>query len=582
MSITIKGLGSGLDYDSWITQLVAIKQAKIDEVSTQASTVESNKSTLSSLQDTYTTLLTSIQKFTDAKFSATNNIFTQKSSSSSSDAITATVNSSANIQNLKVEVSKLATATKAQSASVAGDYVDSNTLVSDVSEGTITEGNFSIYVDGVKKTVAVASTDTLGDVITNIKALNPNIDASITDGKLSITASGGTTIAVGSSSDSSNFSNVFALTKNLDGSYSSSKPIFETNTAADITSAKFAAGTVTTGTFTIGSAQFDITAGKTLDSIINEINNNEDAGVKAYWDPNAGKLVLESTEEGAVNINVEAGTSNFTDIMGLTSGGNLAVGSQTIGENAKLTINGTEITSASNNVTSDISGIAGLTLTLNKETTSAASVSITADSSKVTTAIDDFVKNFNTMMSKTNIAVGVGGNLHGESILSMVENKLRSSATTSVTGEAGYKTLASIGITTGAFTTDTSANTNQLQVDKDKLAKALQDNPDAVMKLLVGDSANGVDGVLTKLETVLNNSLDPQSGYFVKRSASMDKEISDLNNKVTDMKDDLATYKASLEAKFQAMDTLISNLKSQSDQMASLLGLDTSSSKSSS
>lgn len=573
MSISVSGLGSGIDYESWITQLVAIKQAKIDEVSKKVSTINDNSSTLTSLQDTYTKLLTSIQKFTDAKYNSTDNIFTQKKVTSSSDKITAKVDASANIQSVKVTVSELATATKAQSATVAAYAVDANTLISDISEGSITAGKFSIYINGAKNTVNVTSTEKLGDVINDIKALNPDLNASVTDGKLTVSAINGTTVSIGSNADTSNFADVFALTKNLDGSYTSSKPVFETNTATSLTSAKFANGTVTAGTFTIGGAEFTIDGNTTIDGLIKSINTNKDAGVSAYWDQNAGKLVLEATDEGAVNINVEAGTSNFTDIIGLTSAGSLAVGSQTLGTNAKLTINGTEITSSSNTVTSDISGITGLTLTLNDKTTSTANVEISSDNSATSDAISSFITAFNDMMTKTNVAVGVGGNLHGESILSMIENSLRGTVTASVTGANGYKTLASIGITTGKWSTDTSAETNQLVLDKDSLTKALQNDPDSVMKLLIGDKSTNTEGVLTKLETILNNNLDPIKGYFVKRESSYSKEVSALNKTITSMKDDLTTYKAQLETKFQAMDKLISNLKSQAQQMDSLLGL---------
>lgn len=581
MTISVSGLGSGIQYDQWITQLVAIKQAKIDDVSKQVSEINTSTSTLTSLQSTYSTLQTKIQAFTDIKFSATNNLFTQKAVTSSSDKVTAKVDSSAAIQTVRVAVSQLATATTAKSASVAAYDVDANTLISDIAGGSIKEGKMSIYVDGAKQTINITSTEKLGDVINDIKALNPNVDASVTDGKLTISASGGTTVAVGSNADTSNFEDALALTKNLDGSYSSSKSIFETNSSATLTSAKFANGPVTAGTFTIGGAEFD-TTGKTLDSLIAEINKNANAGVSASWDSNAGKLVLEATDQGAININVEAGTSNFTDVMGLTNSGSLAAGSQELGTNAKLTINGTEITSSSNTVTSDISGIKGLTLTLNDQTTSTANVSITSDTSKITTAVTDFVTAFNDMLTQTNIAVGKGGDLHGESILSMVENTLRSSVTASVTGADGYKTLASIGITTGPWSTDTSADTSKLVVDKDVLAKALQDDPEAVMKLLAGDPSTSTDGVLTKLGTVLDNTLDPTNGYFVKRAASYGTETSTLNKTISSMTDDLATYKAGLEAKFQAMDELISNLKSQATQMDQILGTSNNNNNSSS
>ena len=57
----------------------------------------------------------------------------------------------------------------------------------------------------------------------------------------------------------------------------------------------------------------------TLSSLISQINNSDEAQATAYWDDTTGKLTITSKKEGASYINIEAGTSNFTDVMGLTT-----------------------------------------------------------------------------------------------------------------------------------------------------------------------------------------------------------------------------------------------------------------------
>lgn len=569
MTITVSGLGSGLNYDDWIKKLVAVKQADIDKVNSQVSTFQKKENALTTIKNNYTSLLTNIQAFTQA--TSANNVFHQKTATSSSEAITAKVDYTADAQSVSVSVDTLATATKAQSVSAVASYVDRDTKISDISEGALKTGSFSVYVDGTKHNLTIGANDTLGTVLDNLNGIE-GVSASINNGKLTITKSGTSTVTVGSSSDTSNFSKVMSLVRDEDtGAYTSSKAIFDTNTSAVLTTTQFDKGTVKQGTFTIGSANFTIGATTTLDSLIKQINNNADAGVTAYWDSNSGKLALTATEEGATNINIQAGTSNFTDIMGLTTSTwnpdgsmattQLATDSQDLGTNAVLTINGTQITSSSNTVTSDISGIKGLTLTLNEETDSTATVAIATDKTAAATAITDFVNAFNTVVSNTDKATASNGLLYGQSILNMLNTNIRKTATAAVQGEDGYNSLASIGITTGKVSSDVNADVSKLVIDTDKLNAALEDNPEAVMKLLAGNGTTAGAGVLNKLEKLATDATNPTKGYFVSQEKSFEKQVTNLNDKIDTMTTNMQKYQAQLEAKFAAMDKLISSLQ---------------------
>lgn len=579
MGIKVTGLGSGLDYDSWIKQLVAVKQADIDTISSKVKAVETQKTALSTLESSYQNLLSSIETFTKAL--STSSVFNQKASTSSDTAVGVSVSSSASAQSIKVEVLNLATATSAQSKYTVASYVDSSTSVSNIKEGVVSEGYFSVYVDGVKQKIQVGTdetNDTLGEIVESMNSLT-GVTASISaDGKLTIAGENGSKVTVGSSSDTSNFVNVMGLVdEDLTGTYTSNNSIYDTDTSAKLTETSFRnslgeAVQVKTGTFTIGDKEFEVTADKTLDSLVDEINSSN-AGVSAYWDASAGKMVLTSNDQGAVNINIEAGTSNFTDVMGLTSSTwdeetgemlttSLVEDTQALGTNAKVKINGTTITSASNTVTSDISGLTGVTLTLNKQTTEAATVSVTQDTSKVETAITSVVNALNTVIAQTDKATGTSGYLYGETILNSLRNTLRTTATASVDGgDEGYTTLANIGITTGAIGTGVDANTNQLQVNTTKLQEALKNDPDAVKKLLLGDSATSTKGVLTKLEKSLNNALDEASGFFTTKEKSFEKQIGRMEDKSDRLTVGLEDYQKQLEAKFYAMDQLISSLQ---------------------
>lgn len=583
-TITIGGLGSGLDYSSWISELVQIKQNKIDAVSTKVTGIKTKETTLSSVKSTFTTLLNSIESLNS--ITAKDSPFSQKKATSSADAVSAKVDAYAAAQNIKVAVSQLATATTAQSSSVAAAAITGSTNVSAISAGAVDAGNMSIYVDNKKYSIAVKSTDTLDTVLNNIKSttgLNATVD---TTGKVTIGSGSTSSIVIGSSTDTSNLADVLALTKNTDGSYTSSKSIFTTNSSAALTSTPFANGSVTAGTFKIGNAEFTIDSKTTMDSLVAKINSSKDAGVSAYWDSNSGKLNLESTSQGAVNINIEAGTSNFTDIMGLTTSTwntdgsikstQLTDGSQTVGQNAKLTINGTTITSSSNTITSDVSGLTGVTLTLKDKTTTTANVAVTNDTSAIEADLKTFVDAFNSLVSTTDTATQTGGDLHGESILNSLRNTLRGLVGSS-SGDGTYKTLASIGITTGKIGTSVNADTNKLTLDTATLEKALTADPNAVKNLLLGDGTTSNTGVLSQMQDKLDTSLS-SNGYFAKRGDSYNSEINRYNDKIERMNTALDSYQTQLEIKFSAMDKIISNMKNQAATMDSYLKKSSSSS----
>lgn len=591
MSISVTGLGSGLDYDSWIEALVKIKKEDITAVSSKITAISDSQDTLSEIKDSYSALLDSIKNFTTTI--SKNNVFNQKTATSSSEAVSVEVSAYAKAQDINVTVSQLATATVAKSTSNVTSYIDSATKISDIANGSITEGVFSIYLNGAKNEINVTSGMTMGDLLTSINdnASLDGVTASLSaDGKLTIGADTGFTgtLSLSSSSDTTNFVTTMGLAKN-GNTYTSNKSLSETNTTGALTGATYANGAVTAGYFTIGNAEFEVTSSTTIDDVVDQINKSTNAGVSAYWDPTAGKLTLTAKDEGAININLETGAdsltgesqSNFLYIMGLTKadGTTLADNTQAIGQNAIFSVNGTTITSSSNTVSSDVTGITGLTLTLNNTTTSAAKVSVATDNTKVTAAVTTFVDALNKVITSTDDATGSSGDLYGESILKSLKNKIRNLATAKVDGaDSSYDVLAEIGITTKLTTNKDGSKTTSFVLNEDKLTAALKDNPNSVEKFLIGDGTT--DGVFDKLQTVVDDSLDNVDGYFRKKDQSFDKQINRYQDKVSKMTNNLEKYQARLEEKFGAMDKLISSLKQSSSIFDSYFNKSSSSSSS--
>ena len=576
-TITFSGLASGLDTASWVEALVSVKQITVTSLQQTLESVEKKQSTVSELQAAFNTLRTSVEKLTDAKFGASMDLFANNSvTSSNEDIFTATVNKNASRLSYDIKVEQLATKTSVSSDKAVSAVASDETKLSDIG---IKEGSMTVYVDGVKHVINIEADDTVQDMKTRFAeaGVKAEIDS---EGQLNLSSQNGTSeILVGATNDTSNMKSILGLSKQEDGSYKSSTSLYQVTGTSKITTPDiFSDGnggttSIKEGTFKIGDAEFTIDKNTTINSLISEINNNKDAGATAYWDSANSKLVLTSTVEGESYVNVEAGTSNFTDVMGFTQSewdadGNvtksaLKTDNQTLGENAILYINGTQVISSSNTVTSDISRLDGVTINLKGVSTEeepTTKMEVTQDTTEVVEAVKAFVEEYNSVMDKLDELTANGGDLYNDTALKSIKRSLRQMVTTSTSkGDDVYTMLSQIGISTAEAGADINADTSSLKVDEDALKEALSQDPDAVKKVLMGTSSDTY-GILSKVEEVLDDSL-ASDGWFSTTTSTIQSEMTRYNDKITKANTSIASYKARLEAQFQAMENTISKMQ---------------------
>ena len=569
-TISFSGLASGLDTSSWVEAFVSVKQQKVTALQTDLKSKQTVKNTLNDTRSKFTTLRSAIEKLTDAKFGGAMNLFAKNSvTSSDTDIFTATATASATRQSYDITVQQLATYTKATSMNAASAVADDNTKLKNLG---ISDGTLTAYVNGQKYSVNINDTNTLGDL--KAKLAGFGVKTEIDDsGVLSFSAQNeGDTIHIGATTDSSNLTSLIGLTQQEDGSYKSTNSLFKATVASKLTSEDSGFNTqIKKGTFTIGGATFTITDKTTLSSLISEINNNDDAQAYAFWDDAAGKLSITSKKEGASYVNIEAGTSNFTDVMGFTTSewnddgtvksSKMYTDAQELGKNAQFTINGTKMTSTSNTVTSDISRMDGITLTLkkvSKEESGTSTLKVTQDTSGLVEAVKSFVSAYNDVLSNVDEVTANGADLHGETSLTSLRNTIRSYATAKNTSNNGvYSLLSEIGISTSsADGNNLNADTNSLTLDEDKLKKALEENPESVKSILTGEG-----GVLTMMEDAVEQSLKATSGFFDVKTSTLDSDIKKMETKIKKQNTNISTYKAQLEKKFSAMETTIAQMQ---------------------
>ena len=569
-TISFSGLASGLDTSSWVEALVSVKQQKVTALQTDLKSKQTVKNTLNDTRSKFTTLRSAIEKLTDAKFGGAMDLFAKNSATSSdTDIFTATATSGATRQNYDITVQQLATYTKATSKNAASAVADDNTKLKNLG---ISDGTLTAYVNGQKFSVNISDTNTLGDLKAKLAGFGIKTDID-DNGVLSFSAQNeGDTIHIGATTDSTNLTSLIGLTQQEDGSYKSTNSLFKATVASKLTSEDSGFNTqIKEGTFTIGGATFKITDKTTLSSLISEINNNDDAQAYAFWDDAAGKLSITSKKEGASYINIEAGTSNFTDVMGFTTSewnddgtvksSKMYTDAQELGQNAQFTINGTKMTSTSNTVTSDISRMDGITLTLKKVSTEESGTStlkVTQDTSGLVEAVKSFVSAYNDVLSNVDEVTANGADLHGETSLTSLRNTIRSYATAKNTSNNGvYNLLSEIGISTSsADGNNLNADTNSLKLDEDKLKKALEENPESVKSILAGEG-----GVLTMMEDAVEQSLKATSGFFDVKTSTLDSDIKKMETKIKKQNTNISTYKAQLEKKFSAMETTIAQMQ---------------------
>lgn len=212
--------------------------------------------------------------------------------------------------------------------------------------------------------------------------------------------------------------------------------------------------------------------------------NAAKAGVTAavITDTSGSRLVLSSTQTGtnsSMEVSVtDTGDGNNTDVSGLSAlAFNAAATNATqaqAAQDAVLAINGLDIVSSSNTVST---ALKGLTLNLQQaQPGKIVTVGVTQNNDDVTKAIDGFVKGYNDLvkivnpLTKYDPVAKKGGILQSDATLTGAMSQLRSQLGSMISGLNGsIKTLADIGITTqsdGTLTLNSTKLSSQLAANR--------------------------------------------------------------------------------------------------------------------
>ena len=312
-----------------------------------------------------------------------------------------------------------------------------------------------------------------------------------------------------------------------------------------------ASGSATT--ITIGSGV------NTLSDLATAING-DDLGVTAnvITDANGARLSIVSNTSGSANdFTVSSSSANFTEVVP--------------GANASLTVNGISIASASNTVTGVVPG---LTLNLlNADPGTQVDLTVSPDTSQVSTAVNQFVSDYNTLIQAVN-AQYADSNGSGEGVLATdptlrnLQTALFQAVDYSSTGSGTVSSLTSLGITVN--------DDGTLSVNSSTLNSALQNNFSGVQSFFQGSALNGF---ANSLDQQLTSFTDPGDGAFTVDLQSLKTELTGYQTDVTNFQNNVITpLQTQLQSEYSKAEIALQELPAEIKNIDAELGLNNNSS----
>lgn len=350
-------------------------------------------------------------------------------------------------------------------------------------------------------------------------------------------------------------------------------------------------------TFTLtgksGSATIYVSDGNSISDIVSKINDKaSETGIKATYDSGTNKFYLLTTDTGAASKIEISDTDNI-----LTSVFNMDVTAKT-GQDAIIKFNdGSDISFSSNTFTFN-----NINFNLKKEGT--ATITVANDVDAAVDKIKAFVEAYNAAiedisgklsekrnrsyepltdaqkeeMSESEIKLweekARSGMLKGDNLLNSIYSNLRMTASNIVSGLSGkYKTLSSVGITTGEY-----SENGKLHINEEDLRAALAEDPEGVMNMFTQTSETPSEkGIAVQLYENLNSAIKNISDSAGSDDVSYDESA--LGIQINELEENIETAETRLQNKqeywwnqFSLMEQYIQQMNEQMSWLQAQLG----------
>lgn len=468
--ITFSGIGSGIDSDSIVQRLIQLESIPITRMQSQQAVLTQRMGLMSALRGQ----VSNFQSAANALNSAS--AFQNVKAVSSAESVATITSGPGAVQGIyQLAVSKLAQAHKVSSAAQ-----------NDASSALGLSGSFVINGKGIN----VSEADTLTSIAQKINETNSGVTASLINGGTGntyLTLSSNKTGAENVIQAADVSGSILAGLGILSGSTSIREPITNGAASFGFSSSSEAvasmAGLTGLGPTTINVNGFDVAvdlATQSLQDIANAINNAGTGATASVRSVDAGGTTIYKLDIAG------ASTPTFLDPDGTL--GALGILQNDFGtelvaaQDAEYTLDGVSFTSATNTVSSVISGVTFTLLKANEGTPETATLSLAQDNEAVKAKIKEFMDAFNGVVDfiKGNSAFDKetfsAGPLFGDAVARQVEQVLGDSLFTQIEGlPTNLSNLTQIGF---SFDSD-----GKLELDESTLDNALSTNATAVSNL---------------------------------------------------------------------------------------------------
>ncbi len=339
--------------------------------------------------------------------------------------------------------------------------------------------------------------------------------------------------------------------------------------AAKLRSGPYASGDTVVGTGTLTLKLGTSTIVLTIDSTHNTLGQIRDAinavtgspGITAtiVTGTDGAHLVLTGAQTGAANAITVTQADGDGGLAGLVYDPANSITNLTqlqAAVDSRVVIDGLALEGPTNSVTSAVTGLT-FNLAGVSDPDATTTIGVTFDKAATTKAVNDFAKAYNALFSglkqlaSFDATTKVAGPLLGDSTLRDFMTAVRRSFTSNVSTGTTYTNLSQIGLSFGFDGT--------ISVDATKLGTAIDGNFDAVGKLFAS-----TDGIATRLDKVVSQ-YTTSGGLIEARTKGLQDSISDIADQRTALQTRLDSLQTRLRSQFNAMDTLVAQLKSTSN-----------------
>jgi flagellar hook-associated protein 2 len=330
-------------------------------------------------------------------------------------------------------------------------------------------------------------------------------------------------------------------------------------------------GTLGTGTLSLslGSASFSVTVDSSnntpagIAAAINSASGNPGVSATVLQGSDGAHLLLSSSQTGAANTIQVSETDGGNALAALTYGtGNTANYTQEApAQDAALTISGVSFTSATNTVSTAMSGVTLKLLGTTPISGPPATLTVSNDNATISSNIASFVSAYNTLhgtlasLGGYDSSSNTAGPMMGNAVLTGIQNEIQRALYGVVdTGSSAYNTLASIGITT--------RSDGSLSLNSATLSTALGANFSAVSRLFSGTS-----GVAQGLNTQITDALGV-NGSITAAGQTLTTQENSLSQQSSHLQSQMAALSASLTQQYSALNALLSSLQTTSSYLS--------------